>query len=266
MMLTPLSQTKVCSTASHALREVIDGRYLVKLAETPGETETALRLRYDVFNVELGGQAPSPEAPRIEFDEFDTKCHHLLVIDRATSKTVGTYRLNSIESAMTVKGFYSNGEFSLEDLPADIVNNGVEIGRACIAQEHRNTRVLFLLWRGLASYLQSEGKRYFFGCCSIFTDDVSAGTLAYRQLAAGGHLHDRLHVTPRRNGINVLDARLGTVELPNLFNMYLRMGAKVCGPPTVDRDFGTIDFFVVCDTHQITEKYRRMFFSGQTKN
>jgi putative hemolysin len=44
------------------------------------------------------------------------------------------------------------------------------------------------------------------------------------------------------------------------------MGAKVCGPPIIDREFGTIDFFVVCDTHQVSEKYRRMFFSEQTEN
>jgi putative hemolysin len=49
--------------------------------------------------------------------------------------------------------------------------------------------------------------------------------------------------------------------------MYLRIGAKVCGPPMIDHEFGTIDFFVVCDTHQINEKYRRMFFgSSRTAN
>ena len=29
----------------------------------------------------------------------------------------------------------------------------------------------------------------------------------------------------------------------------------------VEQTFGTIDFFVVCDTREIGEKYRRMFFS-----
>jgi putative hemolysin len=48
--------------------------------------------------------------------------------------------------------------------------------------------------------------------------------------------------------------------------MYLRIGARVCGPPMLDDEFGTIDFFVVCDTKQVPEKYRRMFFSGQTEN
>lgn len=246
--------------------EIVEGRYLMKVAKTPSEVETALRLRYQVFSVELGSETPSLGTAPIEFDEFDTSCRHLLVIDRMTSKTVGTYRLNSIESAGTANGFYSNSEFSLDELPDDVLNSGVEIGRACIASEHRNTRVLFLLWRGLVAYLQAERKRYFFGCCSIFSKDEWVGARAYRQLSEAGHVHERFRVTPRRNAITLGDQRGEQVELPSLFNMYLRIGAKVCGPPISDPDFGTIDFFVVCDTEQITENYRRMFFSGQTEN
>ena len=49
------------------------------------------------------------------------------------------------------------------------------------------------------------------------------------------------------------------IELPALFNMYLRIGAKVCGPPMIDREFCTIDFFVVFDVTKMNKKYRRMF-------
>ncbi len=238
-----------------------DLRYMVKLAESPREIESALRLRYEVFNVELAGAPMSYVTPFIEFDEFDRHCEHLIVVDRVTSETVGTYRLNSIETAMTTRGFYSNSEFTLDDLPPEVLSDGVEIGRACISRKHRNTKVLFLLWRGLAAYLQSAGKRYFFGCCSIFSEDESVGGQAYRQLADGGHVHERFCVTPRKNAVDIHIGGDQVVELPGLFNMYLRMGAKVCGTPIVDRDFGTIDFFVVCDTEQISPKYRKMFFA-----
>ncbi|MEO8041903.1 MAG: GNAT family N-acyltransferase [Acidobacteriota bacterium] len=240
--------------------EITDGRYLVKIAESPGEIESALRLRYQVFSIELGGAPESCEGPRIEFDEFDLSCRHLLVVDRTTSQTVGTYRLNSIENAKCIDGFYSNREFSLEDLPSEVLSGGIEIGRACIAAEHRNTKVLFLLWKGLVAHLQATGKRYFFGCCSIFTDDESVGSSAYRQLFESGHVHENFRVTPRANAVDIDRVAGESIELPGLFNMYLRMGAKVCGAPIVDRDFGTIDFFVVCDTEQIDGKYRKMFF------
>ena len=33
--------------------EIAEGHYLAKLAQTPAEVESALRLRYEVFNLEL---------------------------------------------------------------------------------------------------------------------------------------------------------------------------------------------------------------------
>lgn len=244
--------------------DIVDGRYQVKLAASPLEVESALRLRYEVFNVELSDQKPAEDPSRLEFDEFDFRCRHLIVVDRTTSRTVGTYRLNSFEAVGGVDGFYSYNEFSIEDLPVGILREGVEIGRACIAPEHRNTKVLFLLWKGLAAFLRSEGKRYFFGCCSIFTQDPCVGARAYHQLLDGKHVHDSYAVTPRTNSLDLHRPANDIVELPSLFNMYLRIGAKVCGPPMIDHDFGTIDFFVVCDTETISEKYRKMFFSEQT--
>ena len=237
---------------------IAEGRFRVKIAGSLAEIESALRLRHEVFNVELAGETPSPDRSRLEFDELDLRCRHLIVIDQLTSRTVGTYRVNSIETG-GIKGLYSHREFSIEDLPPAILRNGVEIGRACIAPEHRNTKVLFLLFKGLASYLASEGKRYFFGCCSIFTRDERVGAAAYAELVARGCVEKRLAVTPRKFPVD-MRSPAGPVDLPNLFKMYLRIGARVCGPPMIDHDFGTIDFFVACDTQAIGEKYRRMFF------
>jgi putative hemolysin len=242
--------------------EIVDGRYTVKLASSQLEVESALRLRYEVFTVELGGEDAGNDPSRLEFDEIDLRCRHLIVVDRVTMRTVGTYRLNSLETASSVEGFYSHREFTIEELPGEVLRDGVEIGRACISPEHRNTKVLFLLWKGMSAYLRLEGKRYFFGCCSIFTRNESVGAAAYHQLAESGHLHPTFSVVPKKDRVDVSTADSTPVALPNLFNMYLRIGAKVCGPPMVDREFGTIDFFVVCDTAAIGEKYRRMFFGA----
>ena len=269
-MICPVADVKNPERQSYLHRfhgtgvRIEDGRYVVKLAESSQEIESALRLRYEVFRVELAGPARELETGAIDFDDYDLASRHLIVVDRASGTTVGTYRLNSIESAKTATGFYSHSEFSIEDLPGTVLFDGVEIGRACIAREHRNTKVLFLLWKGLASFCQAAGKRYFFGCCSIFTRDLAVGEAAYRQLADAGHFHEELRVEPRVTGLYKAERDSQFVELPSLFNMYLRLGAKVCGPPSIDDEFGTIDFFVVCDTEQVPEKYRKMFF-GQTE-
>ncbi len=246
--------------ASEEFPTIIEGRYEVRLAKNAKEAASALKLRYQVFRLELACEAPPLSGSILEFDAFDFKCGHLIVIDRHTEETVGTYRLNTLETAGSIRGFYSADEFTIEDLPQDILQNGIEIGRACIAKDHRNTKVLFLLWKGLLSYLNFAEKRYFFGCCSIFTQDIKAGSSAFKQLRGDGHTHEQFSVTPKHDGLSTDDTPGNErIELPALFNMYLRIGAKVCGPPMIDREFGTIDFFVVFDTTKINEKYRRMF-------
>lgn len=242
---------------------VSDGRYAVRIASGADEVETALRLRHRVFNVELG-DGDAGDASSLEFDRYDEACEHLIVTEIGSGATVGTYRLNSIEGAISAEGFYSYGEFGIEDLPKYVLRNGVEVGRACVAPEHRNTKVLFLLWKGLANYLKLTGKRYFFGCCSIFTRDPLVGEKVFHQLAEAGHFHPTFRVEPRRNALYLGPAdeiEREPVELPGLFNMYLRTGTKVCGPPMIDEDFGTIDFFVVFDRETMTEKCRKMFFA-----
>lgn len=249
------------TSARSVFAGVSNERYTVRLAEDRREIESALRLRYDVFNVELGGREAAAGEARLEFDAYDLKCRHLIVVSKETGETVGTYRLNSIETAHSTYGFYSANEFTIEDLPGDVLRDGIEIGRACIAREHRNTKVLFLLWQGLLAYLKTSGKRYFFGCCSIFTLDVSIGIRAYRQLMSEGHVHENLSVSPCHGGLSFSDENQDSdhVELPALFNMYLRIGARVCGPPMMDREFGSIDFFVVFDVEDLNPKYQKMF-------
>ncbi len=243
------------------LSPTIEGKYDVRIAENPPEVAAALRLRHQVFNVEMGSNATrTPVNSQLEFDAYDFKCKHLVVLDRTTGKTVGTYRLNTLDTARSIKGFYSANEFTIEDLPEEILENGIEIGRACIAREHRNTKVLFLLWRALLSYCRHTKKRYFFGCCSVFTQDELEGVRIYHRLKRDGHFDDRLKVGPKRVRVDIdVDVHEGHVKLPALFDMYLRLGARVCGPPIVDREFGSIDFFVVFDVGNLSPKYRRMF-------
>lgn len=243
--------------------EMTEGRYTVRLARNPKEVESALRLRYGVFNIELLNRDPAGNNLQLEFDGYNLKCRHLIVVERATGETVGTYRLNSIETARDTRGFYSYNEFTIENLPAEVLQQGIEIGRACIAPAHRNTKVLFLLWKGLANYLEHCGKRYFFGCCSIFTTDENTGVRSYHQLKTAGHFDEEFRVVPRKNAVDITRSNPAvgeSVELPALFNMYLRIGAKMCSTPIIDCDFRTIDFFVVFDAARMNEKYRRMFF------
>lgn len=50
------------------------------------------------------------------------------------------------------------------------------------------------------------------------------------------------------------------MHIPALFQSYLNLGARVCGPPAIDREFQTIDFLVLLDTHALDERVFRVFF------
>lgn len=254
-------RTKYLVPCGDEFPSVVEGRYEARLVREPLETVSALRLRHEVFTLELGSGPAADDANGIEFDEFDFRCRHLIVIDRETGATVGTYRLNTIETAGSVDGFYSANEFTIENLPVEVLEKGIEIGRACIAKDHRNTKVLYLLWKALVKYQEHSGKRFFFGCCSVFTRDHSVGVAAYRQLLSNGFVNDDFAIVPKKNGLGFDEAEptASQVELPALFNMYLRLGARVYGRPMVDAAFGTIDFFVVFDLLQMAEKYRKIF-------
>lgn len=242
------------------------GRYAVRFARTHEELDAVLRLRFEVFNLELAEGLDSSFQTGRDEDEFDTTSHHLLVCERASGRAVGTYRLRTAELDVESRGFYSAGEFNLACLPPQVAEESVEIGRACVAREHRNTQVLFLLWRGLAAYLRHNRKRYFFGCCSLPSTDPREGTAALKLLEREGHMHPTFYVPPREGFECEEDSGAGVHEaetvLPKLFRTYLRFGAKVCGPPALDRAFKTTDFFVIFDAGQMEAKTRRLFFEG----
>lgn len=239
-----------------------EARFVARLATDAAEVESAMRLRYRVFGEELGSN--TGRVSGLDCDAHDAASQHLLLIDRVSGETIGTYRMKSIEGAGGVSGFYSNDEFSLETIPSGILENGIEIGRACIAPEHRNTRAIFLLWKALAQHLASSGKRYFFGCCSIFTDDPIDGLRAYDHLRRQGMIHRQYKLFPRRpiSSTFAIDRPSDPFKLPGLFEMYLRIGSRVCGPPIYDQMFRTADFFVVFDLHEMDPKYRRIFLGN----
>jgi putative hemolysin len=240
------------------------GHYRVSFARTVEELDAIQRLRFDVFNLELGeGLETSFETGR-DVDEFDAVCHHLQVTDLRDGAVVGCYRMQTTAMAADHRGFYSAGLFDLETLPADVLDAAMEVGRACVTREHRSKYVLFLLWKGLAMYVAHNEVRYLFGCCSLTSQDASEGWAVMRFLERRDHIHPELHVSPvPRHSLEMLEPsedRIEGVALPILFKTYLRYGAKVCGEPAIDREFKTIDYLVVLDVDTLSPRTRHVFF------
>ncbi|MEM1178873.1 MAG: GNAT family N-acyltransferase [Acidobacteriota bacterium] len=268
-----MSSDSVTETATYPVapesipqQVLVEGPYEVRFARTLDELEEVLRLRFEVFNVELGEGLDESWQTGLDRDPFDAVCHHLLVADRRTDAIVGTYRIQTVAMARRNIGLYTDLEFDLSAVPGEIMDHATEVGRACVALSHRNTQVLFLLWRGLALYLEENNLRYLFGCCSLTSQDPAEGLAVMRHLEVSGHLRPDFTVQPRatyRCYRPADEANLRwdePVHIPKLFRIYLRYGALVCGPPAIDRDFKTIDYLVLFDVTAMDEKKAQALF------
>lgn len=246
--------------------EFEEGPYRVRFARTPEDLDAALRLRFEVFNVELREGLDGSWATGRDLDRFDLHCDHLLVEHRGDGVLAGTYRMQTAEMAARGEGFYSDDEFDLSTLGKDVAGSAIEVGRACVLRPYRNRRVLYLLWRGLAAYLQHRGKRALFGCSSITSQDPAVGLAALRLLEREERVHPSVRVLPRPGYVCEASAEalaaVPPVSLPILFRTYLRYGAWVCGPPALDREFKTIDFLTYLDTAELPRDLRALFFDS----
>src|SRR5215470_2835344 len=215
--------------------------YLVHFARTTEEIEAALKLRFEVFNLELGEGLDSSFRTGRDRDEFDATSHHLIVKEKSSDKVIGTYRVRTSEIAAAGAGFYSAAEFALEQLPPPVIASSIELGRACIALEHRDRRVLFLLWKALARYVMQDEKRYLFGCCSLTSQEPAEGLQLYQQLRRAGHVQPHFSVAVRKDyECRAAGGWTSAVQVPRLFSTYLDIGAQVCSLPALDRRFKTI--------------------------
>jgi putative hemolysin len=247
--------------------EITDGRYAARFARTREELDQVLKLRFEVFNLELGEGLESSFRFGRDLDQYDEQCHHLIVVDTTDrDRVVGTYRMQTSDMALEGVGFYSDSEFRLSELPGEMLSSSVELGRACVAESHRNTMVLFMLWKGLAAYVLHNRKRFLFGCCSITSQDPNVGARVLDLLDRSGELHPSLRVSVRPgyeclvHSTSIAEADEETTRLPKLFRIYMRYGARVCSPPAIDREFKTIDFLVMFDAMAMDPATRGMFF------
>ncbi|SMO35515.1 GNAT family N-acetyltransferase [Gracilimonas mengyeensis] len=240
------------------------GKYTVRFAQGRNEVEEALRLRFRVFNLEMGKGYTRSYFDFLDEDEFDRYCHHLVVVENSTQEVVGTYRLQDVNTAEQGRGFYTASEFAIHLFPSRILLNAIELGRACIEKSHRNSRVLYLLWKGIAQYAQLMGMRYLFGCCSLNTMEAEEAWTVFRQLKRGDHLHPDYHILPSPKFRCLkpdAEAKSDTpVMLPQLFELYLKLGAKVCSPPALDKAFQTTDFLILLDLEQLSTQTKNLFF------
>lgn len=265
MTTSPFVET-VCPAPETALvaNDQRYSRYSLLVSSDREHREAAQRLRYRVFSTEPGFVIPTAPDGR-DADPFDDFCDHLLVRDNVSGEFVGCYRMLPPDGAVAAGGYYTATEFDLTAL-APTAHRVVEMGRACVDVEHRSGSVLALMWAGILHYLQLTGHDTVMGCVSVPMQDRPDAVAGANVRAVRDFLLDRHAADPARRvrplrPVRVDGRPLGEITpaaravVPPLLRGYLRLGAKICGEPAHDPDFGVADFVALQNLHDADTRY-----------
>ena len=170
--------------------------FSVSLAQNVADLEECQRLRYQVFNRELGEGLAASERTGLDCDRFDWVCDHLMVRDSSSGVLVGTYRMQTGYRAQGNIGYYSEQLFDFAPFES-IRGEMLELGRACVHSDYRNTIALGMLWKGIASYAALCNARYMIGCSSISSQDEGEGLALFEELRTKYWAPDGLRTSPK---------------------------------------------------------------------
>ncbi len=270
----PLSQIQMPRGVLHRESEAGDavdqlgGSIRVFWARHQDEVRQAQKLRYQVFAEEMGARLSGP-LPGHDVDLFDDFCEHLLVTDGRSGRVVGTYRVLTPAQAARVGSFYADLEFDLTRL-RQWRSRMVELGRSCVHPDFRHGGVILALRGDLMQFMVRNRLDTMIGCASIPLQHQGlagghAAASIWRQISQTHLASVDHHVLPRLPlPLRALDDSLD-VQPPALIKGYLRLGAKVLGPPAWDPDFNTADLPMMMRTADLPARYRRHFEAPQDR-
>jgi putative hemolysin len=235
---------------------VENSKYIIKTADSMSELLDVLAFRGRIFAEEYNAPIASGA---LDIDRHDFQCDHLIIKTRDTDQIVGTYRM--LCSRFT-QDFYSSNEFSIGEF---LSTEGVklELGRACIAKEHRKGAVLHLLWRGVIQYAMETKADYLFGCSSVKTESYGASMVIRDDLEKNGNLCQQWSIEPvSKYRFTIQDKMSDFVEevsIPPLLRTYIKAGAKVCAEPAYDREFHCLDYLTILKLDELKDNFERKY-------
>ncbi|VBB09797.1 acyl-coa n-acyltransferase [Lucifera butyrica] len=244
--------------------EIREGKYLLKLAETPAEKNQLYLLRHRVYWKELNfaGKSEYEEETVKDRDAFDEFCDHLLIRDEEQNRCVGTFRFLPGGRLPQGSGFYSEQWFDLGKLSTQR-KHILELGRACIDAQYRNTSVFRLLFAGLGAYLKRYPHDYLIGLTTLPADAKdNIGDIA--QYLVGNHaVNIAFGIKPKKQfplslpesgefSVAQINHREIIKKMSTLMLAYYKYGAEFISEPSVDVDFNppVYDFFTLFETHK----------------
>jgi putative hemolysin len=240
----------------------------VKTADNVEELAQVLSLRFEVFFREFSTNKVTFSLFPYDVDMHDFICDHLIVKEKGSSKIVACYRLLSNNVGKSIKKFYSEEEFKLNDFLSS-EDNKLELGRACVHKDFRKGTVIALLWKGLLEYAKKSDSRYMFGCSSINRKEFQNVPQIMEWLEQNNSFINEFNVEVQpkyrfnqeifTGGPVLTDIKSGTKVLGSLMHMYVMAGAKIGRTMAYDAEMDCLDMFTLIDLKDLPASFERRF-------
>jgi len=240
------------------------GDYIVKLATTKEELEEVFKLRYE--ELLLYYNKDNVKKDGLFIDEYDKYCDHLICYDKVNKKVAGTYRLVLEKHIKNIGKFITEDEYDISKIKSKRI---LELGRAVVKEEYRNGVVIKLLWKGIFNYTKLHNIKYLFGTGSFHGIDHLKYEHALSYIYHNHLSPQELRVQARKNSrvdINLIskeyiDHQKVKEQMPPLIKGYIKIGATFGEDAFIDKEFNSIDVFVLLDLEEVNPLILKRFIS-----
>ena len=233
------------------------GRYRARFASSSFDISAAQSLRYQCFNL--------INEVKLDVDDFDTLCQHVLIENLETEKLICCYRILSFENGNNISCSYSAQFYDLQAIES-YTRPMIEVGRFCIDPEVNDPRIALTAWAALAQIVEKKQIALLFGCSSF------EGIEKEKYLDSFALLRDRYmapdHWRPKIKAAQVfcyskdliykVDRKKALSNMPPLLKTYLAMGAWVSDHAVIDLNMKTFHLFTGMEISKIP-KSRKNF-------
>lgn len=238
------------------------------------------RLREITFrDVDEGSNKPR------DLDEYDLYYSHLIIYDAEAGRLVGGYRIgrgDMIYAAYGIKGFYIASLFKFDKKFGEYLKESAELGRAYIIPDYQRKRLpLFLLWRGILSFLLDNPQyKYLIGPLSISQQYSDISKQVIIEFIKKHYYNKKLAklVKPRKpfevkvkdldtkvilesfqGDINKLDNFIEDVEpfhfrVPVLMKKYIKQNARIISFNVDPKFSDTLDGLMMLDLKELPQE------------
>ena len=232
------------------------GRYRARFSDSLDDLSAAQALRYQCFNLS--------NKLKLDVDDFDTICKHVLVENLETKKLICCYRILGFDNGKSVTSSYSSQFYDLKAIER-YHKPMIEIGRFCIDPKVNDPTVLLTAWAALAQIVDQSQTELLFGCSSF------EGIKKEKYLDSFALLRDR-HIAPdhwrpkikaaqvfcyAKDLIYKVDKKKALLNMPPLLKTYLSMGAWVSDHAVVDLNMKTLHLFTGMEISKIPESRKK---------